>query len=848
MRQDGSSTTNDDQTEGRLRLLVGLVVVLAASCLVAAVIKLPAPPQSPLFPIALTGLITVANGLAAEIRVRTQIKAFSSTSAAILVAVALLPPPWVIICTAVGVTLANAITRNHPLKLAFNAGKDTTAATAASLIAQAAGLLPTLTTTDAPHWPQLLTGLLAAAAAYAIIDEILATRVMALATRRPWPEVAFRDGDNRVAVRVANFLVAVATVMIVSRGPALLMAMPPLVFALHLSHVGRLRARQEREAWQRLAQTTDELNVVDLDAVLRTAVTRAAQLFSADQVDVLVHLGPAPRMVRGTSDGVCYDGPPTELTGSADAVIRTPLEDHAGGGDIGALRLRFQRPVTLSEREEYTLRTFAAALCTAIRNASAYAELARVAEAHAHAASHDPLTGLANRRELLDRGGDLLNNRHAEGITALVLIDLNHFKEINDTLGHPAGDRVLLEVARRLTAVVQDGDLVARLGGDEFAVLLTGLSAPAVATHRAEGILAALQEPMELDGMRINVEASAGLAVAPDSGGMSELLRRADIAMYQAKRSGQRIATYARDRDTADVTRLALGGDLPRAVAEHEFTVDFQPIVDLGSGAVIGAEALARWRHPDRGDIGPLRFIETVERSGLLPAFVDAVLDLSLVAAKEWRTAGWDLPVSVNVSPRSLLDPRFPAAVLARLETHRIPPDRLVLELTETVTISHLDVVDEVLKRLHEAGVRLALDDFGTGYSSLSVLSRIPVHELKIDRTFVMAMETSAEATAVIRSTLDLARNLRLAVVAEGVESEPQRRALWELGCVAGQGHLFARPMPANAFLAALRRGSGGRPGTLAPALHDHGTVIRLSTGRHSSGAHRSDRLPHLPA
>src|SRR5690606_27979206 len=359
--------------------------------------------------------------------------------------------------------------------------------------------------------------------------------------------------------------------------------------------------------------TTDELNVVDLDAVLRTAVTRAAQLFSADQVDVLVHLGPAPRMVRGTSEGVCYDGPPTELPGSADAVIRTPLEDHAGGGDIGALRLRFRHPVTLSEREEYTLRTFASALCTAIRNASAYAELARVAEAHAHAASHDPLTGLANRRELLDRGGELLGHRHTEGLTALLLIDLNHFKEINDTLGHPAGDRVLIEVARRLSGVAHSGDLVARLGGDEFAVLLTGLSAPAMAAHRAESVLAALQEPMELDGMRINVEASAGLAVAPDSGGMTELLRRADTAMYQAKRSGQRIATYTPDRDTADVTRLALGGDLPRAVAEQQFAVDFQPIVDLGSGAVIGAEALARWHHPDRGNIDPLRFIETVE-------------------------------------------------------------------------------------------------------------------------------------------------------------------------------------------------------------------------------------------
>ncbi|SDY18364.1 diguanylate cyclase (GGDEF) domain-containing protein [Micromonospora pattaloongensis] len=848
MRHDGSPTSTDDQTEERLRLLVGLVVVTATICLAVAVAHLTAPPRSLLYPIALAGLVAVTNALQAKIRVRAQIKAFSSTSAAILVAIALLPPPWVVLCTAAGVALANGLTRNQPIKLAFNVGKDTTAAALASLAAHRAGLLPTLEETGGVAWGPQLVGLLAAAALYTVVDELLGTRVMALATGRSWRKVAFQDSDSRITFRLANLVIAVATVAILSYGPGLLLAMPPVVVALHLSHVGRLRAQQERRAWQRLAQTTDELNVVDLDAVLRTAVTRAAQLFSADQVDVEVHLGPQPRMVRGTADAIAYDGPPAEPPGTADAVIRTPLEDHAGGGDVGALRLRFRQPVTLSEREEYTLRTFASALCTAIRNASAYAELARAARAHAHAASHDPLTGLANRRELLERGTELLARRHADGVAALLLIDLNHFKEINDTLGHPAGDRVLTEVAHRLREAARPAEVVARLGGDEFAVLFSGLPAPAMAAHRAEGLLTALREPMELEGMRINVEASGGIAVAPGTGGMPELLRRADVAMYQAKRSGQRIATYARDRDTADVARLALGGDLPRAVAEHEFTVTFQPIVDLGTGEVLGAEALARWHHPDRGSIDPLRFLETVERSGLLPAFADAVLDQSLAAACAWRDAGFDLPVAVNVSPRSLLDPRFPSSVVARLQAHDLPPDRLFLELTETLTISQLEVVDRVLGQLRDAGIRLALDDFGTGYSSLSVLSRIPVHELKIDRAFVMAMENSPEAAAVVRSTVELGRSLELVVVAEGVESEPQRRALWELGCTAGQGHLFARPMPAPRLLSALRRGSGGRSGSLAPPLHDDGAVIRLTPGRRASGRGRPDRLPHLPA
>jgi len=222
------------------------------------------------------------------------------------------------------------------------------------------------------------------------------------------------------------------------------------------------------------------------------------------------------------------------------------------------------------------------------------------------------------------------------------------------------------------------------------------------------------------------------------------------------------------------------------------------------------------------------------------------VLEQSLTAYRMWFEAGFDLPVAVNVSPRSLLDESFPAAVLAQLARHGVPADRLVLELAETLTLSQLDVVDRALSELRDAGVRLALDDFGTGVSSLSVLSRLPVHQLKIDREFVRSVETSSEAAAVIRSTVDLARSLNLTVVAEGVESEPQRHALWELGCVAGQGHLFARPMRSGRLLATLQRGSGGRPGVLAETLHPAGSVVRMPH-RRSPGQGRSS-LPHLPA
>ncbi|MFI7156614.1 MULTISPECIES: putative bifunctional diguanylate cyclase/phosphodiesterase [Micromonospora] len=774
-------------------------------------------------------MITLGGVVKASIRIRSTTHSIAWVETAVVIGVAIAPASWVVASTVLGVALSSFILRLPAIKSAFGIGKN---------VLIAGGTVAMASALDWPAASPSVSNLIGTLAIVylvaALLDDLLAMPVIALASGTPIVRQFRTDLDLRVAGFAVRFLVAACTVLILRADPRLLLAVPALVLSLHLAYSTRIRTRTEQQAWQRLARATDALNVVDLDQVLTTAVTEASELFSADEIEIELRDG--GRTVRGNAAGIAYDGTSPQPSDIDGRVMPVALEGHNRTDDLGVLRLRFAGPVELSEREQYTLRTFASALCTAVRNAQAYAELARIAEDHAYAATHDALTDLSNRRHLLDEGSAQLTTRHADGVTALVLIDLNHFKEVNDTLGHGAGDQVLIQVAERLRDAARPDDLVARLGGDEFAVLLRGLPAPAVASHRAEALLNALHDPLDVDGMRISVEASGGIAVAPATGGMPELLRRADVAMYQAKRAGQRLATYAPARDTADLSRLTLGGELPRAVADHEFTVNFQPIVDLAGGEVIGAEALARWHHPTHGLIDPLRFLEAVERSGLLPAFAEAILDQALIAAGSWRDAGFDLPVSVNVSPRSLLDARFPGAVLARLRAHDLPPDRLVLELTETLTLSQLDVVDRVLSRLRDSGVRLALDDFGTGYSSLSLLSRIPVHELKIDRSFVTAMETAPEAAAVIRSTLDLGRSLNLTVVAEGVESEPQRRALWELGCAAGQGHLFARPLPAAALLASLQRGHGGRTGALAPALHDAGAVIRLP-GRRAGGA-----------
>ncbi|MDT4990835.1 MAG: diguanylate cyclase [Actinoplanes sp.] len=837
---------NDDATDRRLRLLVGLVVVLALSCSCGYAwfaITYPVPPP-PLWVLALIcAAVAVANRVKVYVRIRSSLDAVYWGEAPVLIGLIVAPAPWVILCSAISMTVIKVITRTTPQKAAFAVAKDVLIASTAALIFAAWGVQPDL---GRPSFP--LLAIVTAYCGMSIVDLFAFWPVIAVASGSTIRRVAALNWDVKLVGQLVRMATIVLALAIISYGDILLLAVVPLLVAcIHLWHSRRVSTREERSSWQRLAKTTDELNAVDLTEVLHSAATRAAQIFSADEAEIDLSAAGTDRIVRAGSETVSYDGPASTATDRPTDDAVNELVTHDGSQRLGVLRLRIGGQVNLTEFEQYKFKTFASALCTAIRNAQAYAELERISTENAYAATHDPLTGLANRRKLYEIAGGLFSTRTNDGILALLLIDLNHFKEVNDTLGHAAGDEVLREVARRLrqTAGSSD-DLVARLGGDEFAVLMTKLPTPAMASHRAEAMLAALDRSIEVDGMQLTVEAAGGIALAPGSGGIEELMRRADVAMYQAKRSGTRTANYAHARDTADVGRLTLGTDLRRALDNQEFVVDFQPIVDLGTGEVVSAEALAGWQHPQHGNLTPMQFLETVERSGQLAAFAGAVLDQSLAALETWHEAGFDLPVAVNVSPRSLLDPQFPQAVLDRLTRHAVSPDRLVLELAETLTISQLDVVERTLGRLSDAGVRLALDSFGTGVSSLSVLSRLPVHELKIDREFVLAVETSSEAAAVIRSTVDLGRSLHLTVVAEGVESEPQRQALFNLGCVAGQGHLFARPMRSGRFLATLQRGSAGRPGVLATALHEAGSVVRMP--RRRAPGHGRSSLPHLPA
>lgn len=832
---------DSDATDRLLRQLVGFVVLAASLVLATALVMAlkSGIPSLRLLPTlaALVGFTGIASFAAVHVRVRASRHTFSFAGSAIIVSLAMVQLEWAIICTAAGIALAKALSHTAAIKIAFNAAKDILVVTAGGLALMALDVVGPL------EHPLDYLGVLAVAhVAAVVIDEVLVIPVIAVATGTSIAR-RFRDKvDLRMAAHVAEFGIALLALAALQQDRRLLLALPLLVWLLHTTYGNWVRAREERTAWQRLAQATDELNVVDLDAVLSAAVTRAAELFSVDEVEIELTDPRRPTLARGNSGAIVFHGPPGDAPATSGTDMPTPLRGH-DGSDVGVLRLRFRGQVRLTERERYTLSTFASALCTAIRNAQAYAELARSAEQHAHDATHDSLTHLANRRHLLDRGTSQLLDQRESGLCGLLLIDLDYFKEINDTLGHSVGDQVLVTIAERLQSRAESGDLVARLGGDEFAVLMRGLPAPALAAYRAQLLLDVLHQPIELQGLRLTVEASGGVAVTPGHGGMAELLRRADAAMYQAKRAGRRVATYDRLSDRANAARLTMSGELIRSSRQRDVAVNFQPVVDLGTGDVVAAEALVRCRE------GADETIEDdVRRPGRLPALTDLVFDEALLAVATWRDAGLDIPVAVNVAARNLLDPRFSGAVLARIRAHGLATDRVILELTEALTISQLEVVDQVLGQLREAGVRLTLDDFGNGSSSLSVLSRIPVHEIKIDSTLVTDMSSSAESAAVVRSTLDVARSFDLSVVANGIDSEQQRRVLWELGCTGGQGNLFARPMPPARLLAIVQRGCDGRPGSLAPSLHEAGAVIRLPSARRRNGSTATERLPHLPA
>jgi diguanylate cyclase len=475
----------------------------------------------------------------------------------------------------------------------------------------------------------------------------------------------------------------------------------------------------------------------------------------------------------------------------------------------------------------------ACVLAMVIRMAGATGEKKERAEALlAHQALHDMLTGLPNRAYFYERTDDALGAAPEGSFSAVMLFDLDRFKEINDTMGHKYGDRVLIEVGPRVQTVLRGGDTLARLGGDEFCVLLPRVTDQVDAVRVAERIIGVLEEPFAVDGTNLGIEASCGISLAPDHGNTADLLlQRADVAMYAAKGTQESVVVYTEDLNVNTPARLSLLGDLRNAVARNEFVLHYQPKASMRSRRVLGAEALIRWEHPTLGLLFPDSFIPEAERTGLIEPITQWVLNDALRQCRRWLDLGnpadpTELSIAVNLSTRSLLDVSLPEMVRFALTRWDVAPHLLDLEITETIIMTDPKRARRVLTELAEMGVTLSIDDFGTGYSSLAYLRDLPVHQLKIDRSFVQDMETDSEDAVIVRSVVDLARNLGLKTVAEGVEDASTWEQLTNLGCTSAQGYYLARPMPADLFWTWLEEG-GGQVGSTTPGAGRRPQMIR---------------------
>ena len=423
-----------------------------------------------------------------------------------------------------------------------------------------------------------------------------------------------------------------------------------------------------------------------------------------------------------------------------------------------------------------------------------------------HQAFHDSLTGLPNR---LSFEGALQRRVTQPSKTAqqaaVLLIDLDRFKEVNDTLGHPAGDALLRMIGPRVVEIVPTAATVARFGGDEFAVLLPFVGNRAQALAMAVDIGTALEEPFRVDDLNLEVQASIGVAFFPDDGIVSEvLIKRADIAMYVAKRLQTGVEVYDPAQDHHSTRRLALVSELRKAISDGDIVLHYQPKLDLRSGNVNGVEALVRWVHPKLGTVPPSEFIPVAEHTGLIRPLTSHVLSTAADQAARWRDAGLELTVAINLSARSLHDSGVIHEVAATLAQHQLHPGLLRLEITESSIMADPIRARRTLEQLHEMGLGLSIDDFGTGYSSLAYLQNLPVSEIKIDRSFVTNVIDNPGNQVIVRSTIDLARNLGLTSTAEGVETVQSLEWLAGAGCDQAQGYHIARPMPANALTAWL--------------------------------------------
>lgn len=642
--------------------------------------------------------------------------------------------------------------------------------------------------------------------------------------RRLWPvtTLGWTTGFSATGQRfVIEFSKAVGWRDVLTRLVAIALALGVVLTGL-LAALARAISRRHEELQHHAAEVEDQVAVRTRELALekdRALVTLGAigdGVIAADGRGFVQYLNPVAERLCGWSTAAAVGRPAAEVVVLTDSLDQKPLEDPIAQCLRDGRDPLSRQGTVVSRNGVKTEVEYSAAPIQgsdgvpqgAVLVVHDVTEARKMAERMAYQATHDPLTNLPNRTLLMDRLGQALKRFpwHSR-LVAVIFLDLDNFKLVNDSFGHDVGDQLIQQAAQRLTTTVRSGDTVCRWGGDEFVVVLTDLADRDDVMLLAEKIMTRLDEPYLLGGREYFCSASAGISVTKEHNtDPAVLLRNADVALYRAKESGRsNYQFYSDDMNRHAIKLLEIKVGLRQALERNEFVLHYQPQIDLASGSVIGAEALVRWNHPGKGLISPTDFIPVAEETGLIFPLSDWVLVEACRQAKQWRDQGLPpLRIAVNLSGRQFRQAAFAQELARRVRESGLHPSALELELTEHILVKDADAAVAICRELKAIGVRFAIDDFGTGYSSLSYLRRFPVNTLKVDRSFVRDLPHNNDAAAICSAIVAMAHSLGLTVVAEGVETEAQRLFLKAKGVDCAQGYLFGHPMPAEQFVAAL--------------------------------------------
>ncbi|MEJ3746070.1 sensor domain-containing phosphodiesterase [Actinomycetes bacterium KLBMP 9797] len=763
------------------------------------------------------GLFLAAEQTNVQFEVRRQRWNASLSEVPLLLALFYLPPLPIVVARSTAQLIVYLRRARTPEKVWFNVANAGAATAVAILVTQ------TLVLLKGDAGPRSWLVLTAAVAANALVTTCTVTGVIALVQGRIPTGHLVRAAVSGFAVSSVNIVLGLAVLLIIQQSPwavVLLVALLSISVLLYRSY------QQLMSQHRRLTELYDLVRAVRAapDGMLYDVVLRhVRQLLRAEYATLwlpakgrhlevrlsaraddegLVDVVLTPDSMRRRAveqDRIVAAGPKIgdeetqqelQRAGVKDAIV-VPL--HSGSAVIGTLevagRLGDDSASQFTKGDVQLLETVAVHAAVAVENS-------RLVDRLRYDAYHDGLTGLPNRRRTTEALEESVAVRAPGEVVAVLLFDVDRLRDVNESLGHAAGDKLLIEVANRLRTHAPPAALVGRVGGDEFVVTLRAESAEAAAELAVE-LRGLVCDPMVFDALTLDVDLAIGVAVHPDHGSDPEtLLRRADVAVTAAKGQPGGVQVFSVGLESRSVRRLELAGDLRRALDDGQLEVYFQPKVTLTDRRLVGVECLARWEHPAHGAVAPEDFVAVAEHTGQLGRLTEAVLREGLRRCRDWADADRPLSIAVNLSPRTLVDPAFPAQVEALLGEYGVPPEQVTFEIKEDGVTGPTDRPIPTLRRLRDLGVRLAVDDFGTGYSSLSYLRRLPVHEVKIDRTFVQGMATDPGDHAIVRAVVALSLQFGLTVVAEGVESELTLDLLKDMGCEIGQGFLFSRPLP----------------------------------------------------